>query len=96
MSSPSLDDILAAVDNWFAEEVQRAPLSYHTECYNQMYTARASLKNRLVVVITGEPLAPPTPPAEEPGAGEPGSNQAEAPETASNKGKDSSQSKPGK
>jgi hypothetical protein len=75
--SPPLDDLLAVVDTWFAEEVQRAPLSYHTECYNQMYAARANLRDRLAVAITGEPLAPPP---GEPGAGEPNADQTDEPE----------------
>lgn len=82
MTSPSIDDILSVVDDWFAEEVQSPPLSYHTECYNQMYAARSSLRNRLAVAITGEPLAPPAPPLGEE-AGEPGGEGPGEPEAGS-------------
>lgn len=92
----SVEDILAEVDAWFAEEVQRAPLSYNTEIYNQVYEARASLKNRLSVVMTGQPLQPP----EAPDAGDPGSTEAIEPEIKpsdppADPGKASSKSKAG-
>jgi hypothetical protein len=92
----SVDDVLAEIDTWFAEEVQRAPLSYNTEIYNQMHEARASLKNRLSVVMTGEPLQPP----KEPDAGTDQGGQAEEPETdlsdpPADQGKASSKSKAG-
>ena len=49
----SLEDIVAEVDKWFAEEVAGPPVSYHTEIYNKMHEARNSLKSRLTALITG-------------------------------------------
>lgn len=96
-SLPSLDEILAAVDSWFAEEVQRSPVSYHTECYNQMYAARASLRDRLAVVVTGSPLPVITPPAEEPNEADAGAEGSEEPEgTTSEPSGSSKPSKPSK
>ena len=59
---PSIEEILAEVDKWFAEEVQRPPVSYSVETYNQMHAATQNLRNRLTQVITGKPLDPPAPP----------------------------------
>jgi hypothetical protein len=73
---PPIEELLAEVDKWFAEEVQRAPLSYHTECYNQSHAAWQSLRNRLTILVTGEPIQPP---ASEGGEDEAG---VEGPETA--------------
>lgn len=51
---PSLDAISAAIDAWFAEYLQQPPISHSVESYNQAHGARAELKRRLGVLITGE------------------------------------------
>lgn len=59
---PSLEDLLAEVDKWFAEEVQSVPLSHSTEIYNQVHAAWQSLRNRLSVAMTGQALKLPASP----------------------------------
>lgn len=85
---PSLDDLLSVVDTWFAEEVQRPPVSYHTDIYNQMFEAKNSLRNRLSVAITGEPLS--SPPPSEPEGGEAGISGPDTPGADENAGEEAS------
>ena len=60
---PSMDDIDAAVDAWFAERIQQPPISHNVETYNQAHAASADLKSRLRTLITGQALREPRPPA---------------------------------
>ena len=65
-------ETLAIVDAWFHEKVQAAPVSHHTECYNQMHAAYQDLRIRL----GAEPAAPSSD-AGASGSGEEGGGEAE-------------------
>jgi hypothetical protein len=54
MASPSLDNILAEVDKWFDETIRRPPIAHDVASYNQAYSARADLKDRLTTLHTGK------------------------------------------
>jgi hypothetical protein len=65
-STPSLEDIFSEVDAWFAEHLQRPPISHDVESYNQAYAARSSLKDRIATLFGVKPAAAPQPEVEQP------------------------------
>jgi hypothetical protein len=56
-------EILEIVDAWFREKLQTPPISYHSECYDQVHSAWQDLRKRL----GAQPESPPTPPGEDAG-----------------------------
>jgi hypothetical protein len=93
---PSIEELLAEVDKWFAEEVQHVPVNQVTEIYNQVHKAWQSLRNRLSVVVTGQPLKPPVQaPAELVAQPEAGTEAVEDPEATDGASKGSKSSKAG-
>ena len=58
----SIESVHAEIDAWFAEQIQRPPLSHDVHVYNQAHAAHANLHQRLHRLITG--TAMPAPAAE--------------------------------
>lgn len=58
-AQPSLEDIIAEIDSWFASHIQRAPLAHDVAIYNQAHAALEHLKARVVELFTGKPADAP-------------------------------------
>lgn len=66
MASPSLDEFITEIEQWFADTMHGSVVSRDVVIYNHVHAAYEDLKNRIATMLTGKPLSAPMPTAEEP------------------------------